>query len=45
MLNYEAVVGSTTIYTDLYMVDSDGAASTSFVMILPSWAFKSSALL
>ena len=30
MLNYEAVVGSTTIYTDLYMVDSDGAASTSF---------------
>ena len=30
MLNYEAVVGSTTIYTDLYMVDSDGDASTSF---------------
>jgi len=30
LLNYEAVVGSTTIYTDLYMVDSDGAASTSF---------------
>ena len=30
MLNYEAVVGSATIYTDLYMVDSDGAASTSF---------------
>ena len=29
-LNYPAVVGSTTIYTDLYMVDSDGAASTSF---------------
>ena len=30
MLNYEAVVGSTTIYTDLYMVDSDGDASTRF---------------
>jgi len=30
ILNYEAVVGSTTIYTDLYMVDTDGAASTSF---------------
>ena len=30
MLDYEAVVGSTTIFTDLYMVDSDGDASTSF---------------
>jgi hypothetical protein len=30
VLNYPAIVGSTTIYTDLYMVDSDGAASTSF---------------
>lgn len=30
VLNYPAVVGSTTVYTDLYMVDSDGAASTSF---------------
>jgi hypothetical protein len=30
VLNYPAVVGSTTIYTDLYMIDSDGAASTSF---------------
>ena len=30
MLDYKAVVGSTTIFTDLYMVDSDGDASTSF---------------
>ena len=30
LLNYEAVVGSTTIYTDLYMVDSNGDASTRF---------------
>lgn len=30
ILDYPAVVGSTTTYTDLYMLDSDGAASTSF---------------
>ena len=30
MLDYKAVVESTTIFTDLYMVDSDGDASTSF---------------